>query len=41
MKCELCNEDAVYMIAVDNLVGSIVKRHVRKFAGRCKECEDK
>ena len=41
MKCELCGEDAVYMVAVDNIAGSIFKKFVMKYAGRCKGCENK
>ncbi len=38
MKCEKCGADACYMIAVDSTVSGVLKQHVRKFAGRCKQC---
>lgn len=41
MKCEKCGADACYMVAVDSPISGIVKQHVRKFAGRCKQCVDK
>ncbi|MFC1454748.1 hypothetical protein ACFLQI_01525 [Candidatus Undinarchaeota archaeon] len=38
MKCEKCGNDAVYMVAVDGALGSVIKQHVRTYAGRCKTC---
>ncbi len=41
MRCEICGADACYMVAKDNVFGAMIRNHVRKFAGRCKQCEDK
>ena|GEM_PF-4384191 len=41
MKCSICGADACYMVAVDSTVSGVLKQHVRKFAGRCKDCVDK
>ena len=40
MKCEKCGADACYMVAVDSTISSVAKQHVRKYAGRCKQCVD-
>ena len=41
MKCSICGADASYMVAVDSTLSSVAKQHVRKYAGRCKNCQDK
>ncbi len=40
MKCEKCGADAFYMVAVDSTISAVAKQHVRKFAGRCRQCVD-
>ena len=41
MKCSICGKDACYMVAVDSTLSSVAKQHVRKYAGRCKDCVEK
>jgi hypothetical protein len=40
MKCSKCGADAIYMVAVDSTLSGVAKQHIRKYAGRCKECQD-
>ena len=41
MKCSICGKEARYMIALDSSFSGVVKQHVRKYAGRCKDCLEK
>jgi len=41
MKCSICGADACYIVAVDSRLSRIAKQVVDKYAGRCKECQDK
>ncbi|MBU1199324.1 MAG: hypothetical protein KKF46_04790 [Nanoarchaeota archaeon] len=41
MKCSICGADACYMVAVDSRLSRIAKQFVDKYAGRCKNCQDK
>jgi hypothetical protein len=41
MKCSICGKEASYMVAVDSTLSGVAKQHVRKYAGRCKNCVDK
>ena len=41
MKCSICGADACYMVAVDSRLSRILKHVVDKYAGRCKNCQNK
>lgn len=41
MKCSICGNEASYMVALDSTLSAVAKQHVRKYAARCKNCQDK
>ena len=41
MKCSICGKNACYMVAIDSTLSGVAKQHVRKYAGRCKNCLEK